>query len=229
MTQVQDKSKTLQVEESQSSELLPADDFVAKAVEKVQLDIDDAPFLNEDELPEESSPTDAIPSPRASSRKEEEPEEPPKKSKKKLIIIILIPVLLIIIGIVVYFLFLRPEPPSEPITVLVEPSQTAIVPKDFQITLDPFWTPFQKEDGSSVFLLSSFVLSTSEQKVSEEITAKMTTIRDAIYYYLISADPAYLLNSENAALIKSDMLDAINSYIVQGEVASVFFDSYITK
>ena len=109
---------------------------------KVALDIDDAPFLKEEEpevpeVPDEDEPPALEPGP-------SEAKASPKKSKKKLIIAAAALLLLVGGGGAGWWFFLRTPPPPPPPPIAPEvikgptPEKPA-APAEFVLTFAPFW------------------------------------------------------------------------------------------
>ena len=200
-----------------------AGDFDALAGQKVQLDIDDAPFLVE---PEEAPPVPAV-----SESGPPEPTEPKKRKISKKLIAALLVLLLAIIGAAVWFFVFRtpPPPPPQPEVIVVPTPKAPTGPKEFVTTLAPFWVPLVDDEGKNRFLVATFVLSTFDDPVNQEIQDNLVTLRDAIYYYLSNKDYHFLIDAANAETIRTDLLGTINNYIVQGELRNLYFDSYLMQ
>lgn len=205
-------------------------DFELTAKDKVQLDIDDAPFLLD---PEEETHPPAL----SGERPLPTTQAPPKKNKKKLLAVIVI-LTLVTVGIgtaVGLFVLKKTTPPpiqtaDTPPIVVVPPAPPAPpLPTEYNLKLDPFWVPVVTPTNEDRFMVGTFVLNTKDPVLYTEMQDKITTLRDAIYYYLKNKDFAFLLNSANAETIREDLVVAINHYLVQGELKNLYFDQYILQ
>lgn len=203
---------------------LAAGEFESLAGQKVQLDIDDAPFLlDPDDVPDVPATTDSQPPVPV--------EDKPRRNKKMLIAAVLI--ILLLVGGAIWFFVFRGAPdlvaPPEPPVIVVPTPKAPAVPRDFTTKLEPFWVPLTDDAGQSRFLVATFVLSTPEDQVNQEIQDKLVTLRDAIFYYLRNKDYLFLLDAANAETIRADLLGTINNYIVRGELRDLYFDSYLMQ
>lgn len=208
---------------------LDAGEFESLAGRKVQLDIDDAPFLldPEDEPAPPPAETDLnLPA--------ETAEAPPPRKKKRIFLLGAL-LLLALAGGVAAWLFLRsggpgtPPPDQPPVIVVPSHPEVPAGPTEMTTRLEPFWVPVTDAEGRQRFLVATFVLGTDNGLVHQEIEDKLITLRDAIYYYLCNKDYAFLLDADNAEAIRADILNTINNYTVQGEVNSLYFDNYLLQ
>jgi len=197
------------------------------SLRKVELDLDDAPFLVE----QESQPP---------AKTEEGPlqvkEEAPAPSKKKKLIIIAgaaALVLLLAIGAAVWWFFLRkpPPPPPEaikPEVIVVPTPKTPTAQPDNVKELAPFVIPRQTAKGAR-FLICKFSTVSQSPRVGMEIDHKLIPLRDALYYYLSSKSDEFLLDPANAATIKKDLSGVLNDYLTQGRIDDILFESYLNE
>lgn len=203
---------------------LAAGEFESLAGQKVQLDIDDAPFLLD--------PDDAPPPPATTESQPPVPAEPASGSSKKKLLLAA-GVFLLLVAAAVWFFVLRTPPdivaPPEPPVIVVPTPKGPSVPREFTIRLEPFWVPLTDTEGETRFLVATFVLSTPEDGINQEIQDKLVTLRDAIFYYLRNKDYRFLLDAANAETIREDLLGTINNYIVQGELKNLYFDNYLMQ
>lgn len=200
-------------------------EFESLAGQKVQLDIDDAPFL----LDPDDEPSD-LPAPLPDTA-----PVVPKSSrlKKKLLIIgAAVLVLLLIAAALAWFFFFKapPPPPAPEAPVIVVPSKVEpLLPKEYSLKLEPFWIPLQSQDGQPRFLVATFVIATENGLLYQEIEDKLFIVRDALFYYLRNKDYDFLTNPDNVETIRSDLCGSVNNYLVQGELNTLFFDSYLLQ
>ncbi len=192
--------------------------------EKVELDLDDAPFLDEEE--EEDS-----------GKKEEEEEEQKKEKKqdkqpgasKKWWIIAGIAVLLVFVAVFLFFFFGEKEPRTKKPEAKKEKKaeQPQEEPRE-SITLEKFQVAHETENGT-VFLNCRFTMNTNSSKLAWEINRKKTVLRDAIYYYLKKQDLIFLRDKQNADNLKKDLLSVVNQYLSNGKLSRLLIEEYFIK
>ena len=199
---------------------------------KVELDLDDAPFLQE-EKPE------IAPAPRG----ETAPAEPVDgaseggkgKGKKKLLILAAAGgvILLVAAAAVWWFMFRTPPPPPpeppKPDVVVVPSAPAAQSNPDIIKEFAPFVVPTHEEGGGTRFLVCKFSAIIKDPALSREIDQRMLSLRDAIYFYLRSKDDAFLRDARNGQQIKSDLLGVLNDYMAQGKIEDILFESYLNQ
>ncbi|MBQ9537102.1 MAG: flagellar basal body-associated FliL family protein [Desulfovibrionaceae bacterium] len=228
-TQVRQESAAPTVEVASEANL-PAQTEKSAAKSKVELDIEDAPFLKEE--------PSAAKAPDGSQPKEEEDEATlaKKKKKKRLIIIGAAALLVLIIAAVVAFFLLKGEPPAPPPpsveelkpNVIVVPSKPTVktlpdVVRDF----DLFIIPVGENTPTTKFLVCKFSAVSKSPAMNNELDHKMLVLRDAIYFYLRGKDPAFILDVSNAAELKHDLVDILNDYLQRAKLDDVLLDSYL--
>ena len=198
---------------------------------KVELDLDDAPFLQE-EKPE------TAPAPREVTAPAEPGEAAPEggkgKRKKLLLIAAIAGVVVLVAAAAVWWFMFRtpPPPPPEPPKpdVVVVPSAPAVqsnpdIVKEFAL----FVVPTHEEGGGTRFLVCKFSAIIKDPALTREIDQKMLSLRDAIYFYLRSKDDAFLRDAHNGQEIKSDLLGVLNDYMAQGKIEDILFESYLNQ
>ena len=219
--------ETTQVDDSP----LDVEDFASKATQKVTLDIDDAPFLVDEEPiapppveePEEASPT-VVEDNRAGVLR-----------KRKLLILTGLALLFIVIaGAASWFFFLREVPTVEEAapsaTVIVVPSPATITgPNELPITMQPFLVPQQDAQGRERFLRIQLSSVSPDETIIREVKEKNLVLRDAIYYYLRNKPHEYMLDPDNLPTIKEDLLDIINGYLGRGKLEDLFIENYLMR
>ncbi len=226
--------------EEESAEESAEENSSGKAAQKVDLDLDDAPFLEdedeEDDLPDEE-PED-LPSLE---------EEPAKKKRSPMLFVYIgiavIILLLAAIAVKVFFLDKpAPAPKEEPQLEEVleeeppppEPAEQAPPPPPEEpgvtlIRMEPFWVEQRDENGQVRFLVARFSLTTTDELVLAEYSRKKVTIRDAVYYYLKNKDLKFLSDKENGETLKKDLLLVINQYIAAGRFEKILFEDYLVR
>lgn len=189
---------------------------------KVELDLDDAPFLRE---PEEKPlpPVQRTSAPPAVVREE------PEKSKKKLVIGG-VAALIVAAAAVWWFVFRVPPPvvePPKPEVIVVKPPEAAPLDQDFIHELEPFWVPVRDNQGNMTFLVCRFSTIAKKEQVNTEIEQQLMTVRDAMYYYLRNKSLDFLLAAANREVIKKDLTSVVNSYLSRGQIEDVLVESYL--
>ena len=226
------------IEDSESGEDTQSSAPSSKAAQKVELDLDDAPFLEdedeEDDIPEEE--------PEELEALEEEPVE--KKSKTKLFIFIGIGVIILLLSVILVKLFFfdsaPPPPPEEPaveetmeeIPMEIPEETPPPPPEEPGVTLlrmDPFWIEQKDKDSRTRFLIARFALTTTDPQVVAEYGRKNLILRDAVYFYLKNKDLHFLSDEKNVEKLKKDLLMVINQYIVAGEFEKILFEEYLVR
>lgn len=219
----------------QDSEQNEVEDYAASAGSKVQLDVEDAPFLQE-EVP--AAPPVPVAEEKLAMPTETEAEQPVNtlgKKKRRLIVLGALAFCVVAAGVVGWFFLLKPVPPAvappqNPPTVIVVPSPDKITgPQEFQVAFDAFWVAQKADDGSTKFLQVRFTGITLSDKVAQEVADKMLTLRDAVYYYLRNKTHGFLTDSENVPVIKQDILSILNGYLAQGKMEDILIENYLVK
>lgn len=225
-------------EQSNTTELQSSEATVQNKNQKVQLDIEDAPFLLDSE--EEAVPLkdteEKVQSSenRILSKNQDQSEihRQRKLSKQKILAVTLS--IILIIFIIIWFLFFQSaQPLEEPTlpepTVVIVPSPEQITgPQEYKITFEPF-TVAQFSGNIIKFLEATFVGISKDEKVIKESKSKELVLRDAIYYYLSNKTHGYLIDPKNTLVIKQDLLDIVNGYLVSGKMEDILLENYIVK
>ena len=218
--------------EKQDLKEAPAKDELQVAVSpdtslrKVELDLDDAPFLTEQESPPPAKKEDA-----PLQTTEEAP--PPNKKKKLIIIAAAALVVVLVAAAAIWWFVLRtpPPPPPEPVKpeVIVVPTPKSPTAKSDSVKeLAPFVIPRQTAKGAR-FLICKFSTVSQSPRVGMEIDQKLIPLRDALYYYLSSKPDEFLLDPANAPTIKKDLGGVLNDYLTQGRIEDILFESYLNE
>ncbi|MCL2123911.1 MAG: flagellar basal body-associated FliL family protein [Desulfovibrionaceae bacterium] len=209
----------------------------AKTLPKVQLDIDDAPFLREKEPeapppPPEDAKADAPPE--ASSP----PAEDKAASKKKKLLIIGAAAFVLLLvggGGALWWFVIRtpPPPPPTPQVVVVPTPPKETAPAEFLIPIAPFWlelsSTLPRDQDKIFFLVCKFTAITKAESVNQEAQNKIIVIRDALYFYLKNKSYEFLTDPGNTQTIKNDLVSVINNYLSGGKVEDLLFERYLTK
>ena len=218
---------------------------------KVVLDIEDAPFLQENEPKPEPAKPLAV-EPEAELPAEEEVARPGRLqriknflfgSKKRLII--LVAVLVLVLGGAgggVFFLLSGPgtpkgeEPakgghdkPAPRVIVLNStlPVSQEPVPYMHLVLFEPFTVPMTGSEGETRFLSCTIAVGAETDAQRDELTGRMLQIRDALYYFLINR-PLTLLQSELATEhFKQDLVSVINEHLTIEKIRQIYLQDYL--
>ncbi len=205
----------------------------SRGAQKVELDLEDAPFLEEEE---EVKPEPAKPA--APVDLEAAPKEKQPLGKKKLIIIgAAALVLLLVIGLVVKFLFFKGK--SEPAAQHTEQTAnatehdnaTAPEPEkpEIQVRMEPFWVEQKAGPDEVRFLIVRILLGTKDPAIAKEFEMKLMSARNAVFYYLKNKDVHFLSDEENTEKLKAELLMVINQYVTDGKFDTLMFEEYVVK
>jgi flagellar FliL protein len=227
---VADKTRHKEAPVDDEVQVAENDDLIHK---KVQLDLDDAPFLQEKE--QAISPAEEGDSV-AQGLPEGAENTAPKQGigKKKLIILGGAAFLLVAALAAGWWFFLREPsrlPPEAAMPeVIVVPSKPATqAAPDHIREFSPFLVYHSDGAGDGRFLVCKFATLTKVQNLNREMDQKMLPLRDAVYYYLRSKTPEYLTNSGALPEIKKDLTAVINNYLTQGQIEDILFESYLNE
>ncbi len=216
-----------------------------KSLQKVELDLDDAPFLEEEEEEEE------IEEPEIEEQDLElEEDEPPFWKRKKILIILGSLILMLLLAAGGYFFVFSndtpaPAPASAPTpeptpttTETVTPTESADAtgtptppppPPEYLIEMDPFLIEQHDPQGSYRVLGLKFSTKTIDKGLLEEMKQKEVVLRDAVYYYLKNKDIVFLTNSKYSDTLKQDILTVMNQYLATGQLDSVLIEEYVVR
>lgn len=210
---------------------------------KVELDIDDAPFLEEEEeqaeepaqAPEET-PEEAPP-----PQKKEEEEAPKGRlaallaNKKKLALIggAALFVLIILPLALRFFLFSGEPPPPPPpgperiVTPATPPREDAPEGPKFLYQAEPFFLERRGSEGEIRFLRCRFSIPTDNPLLYAELMAKTIAVRDAIYYYLNNRPLSFITDNAAHTELKQDLISVINEHVSAEKVKELYIEEYL--
>jgi flagellar FliL protein len=212
--------------------------------DKVELALEDAPFL----LPEEEKAPPPPPPAAQSLSLSPEGDAPQKKkfgldlsgllANRKLVIAVVVALALLLAGGGGAWFLLRkkeaPPPPAPEVQKIVVPQQAAPPPEPAGpvqtiLTWEPFWVEQKDAKGNIRFLVVKFSAPTENQKLVFEAQAKKVTIRDAVYYYLKNKSLTFLTDAANAETLKKDILAIMNEYLSIGKLEDLLIENYLVK
>ncbi|WP_165066389.1 flagellar basal body-associated FliL family protein [Desulfovibrio sp. ZJ200] len=194
---------------------------------KVELDLDDAPFL----LDEPDAP--AVPEESEAPAVPQEAETAAAAPKKKKLLLLAGGGLLslLVLGAAAWWFFVPPPEPDAPKPeVIVVPSKPAVPARlEYVKEFAPFLVERPDGKGGSRFLICKFSALTRVPNLDKEMDQKMLSLRDALYYYLRSTDNDFLLAQENVQTIKKELTSVLNNYLTQGQIEDVLFERYLSE
>ena len=222
-------TKTKTAEGTLQMEVVPPTDN-----KKVELDLDDAPFLQKEEEPRKEPPARAASQPPA--KQAEAAPDAGKSRKRKILIAAAAAGVLLLLGAAAVWWFLLREPAAPPPPpanapqpqIITVPTQTAPPPSTESVkALDPFWVENKDVDGRSHFLIWIVSSVCDNGQAEQEIDQHLLVIRDAIYFYLRHKTFEAILDAKQAETMKKDLVYTINNYLTRYKAKDILFESYI--
>jgi len=205
----------------------------SRGAQKVELDLEDAPFLEEEE---EVKPEEPKPKAEVSLEQPKEEKKPLLAGRKKLIIGAAALLVLVAAALAVKLLFFKGKSspaPEKTAQNATKEAATATPPPapakpEFQVHMDPFWVE-QKQGDTVRFLIVRILLTTQDEGIAKEFQAKLPPARNAIFYYLKNKDVQFLADENNAEKLRSELLLVANQYVTDGKFDSLLFEEYVVK
>lgn len=219
---------------------------LTRANQKVELDLDDAPFLEDFE--EEAAATE--PKVFAEAQAEELALAPPQQESaflrllrdKRLHRLSLLVLLLALLGLTTTKFILprfefKPEEKAEikPVepeeapesTPLPAPPEPEVV--EHTIGLEPFWIEKVDSKGQVHFLHIKFAFTSLSPALEDEVKLKSLLLRDAIYYYLKNKDFTFLADTKNMEDLKADLVSVLNQYLGNDQLETIYVEKYLVQ
>jgi flagellar FliL protein len=207
---------------------------------KVELDVEDAPFLEDDEAPKEAEAAGPASAPEKEDASAPLAMESEKKGffadKKRLIVLGVVGAFILLAIPVGYLLFggkkAPPPKPVEPtriVTPSVPPREDAPAGAKFLFQVDPFFLERRGAEGEIRFLRCRFSIPTDNAALFGELKAKNIAVRDAIYYYLNNGPLVFLSSPEADILLKTDLISVINELLSAGKIQELFIEEYLVS
>ncbi|MCG8530565.1 MAG: flagellar basal body-associated FliL family protein [Desulfovibrionales bacterium] len=203
--------------------------------DKVELDLDDAPFLADDEEDEEADAPEAVDTDPFSNATQIADDPDKAAQKKRTLVLAGIALVAFAIMFSGWWVLKPAETPPKPVTRIVKKQKDAPVAplqeakETFEVAWEPFWVEQKNDKGEFRFLVCKFAVYTENEKLSWEAQNKKVTLRDAIFYYLRNKSLKDLSDKENVQLLKSDLLQVVNQYMGNGQFKDVFIENYLVK
>ena len=207
---------------------------------KVELDLDDAPFLEDIE---EKKPPPKEPPPKAP---EPQPAPQPDKKpgffarKKKLIIIAAAALVLLLAagGAALFFLGGGDKDPAPVLpdenVIIVQVNGTQPVMPELSVPahlveMDAFIVPHVGSEGEVRFFRFVLALPLEEAIQVQEVEARLVEVRGALYYYLSNRSLQFNTTEEDYATFKQDLVSVINEHLSAKKITDVYIlESLVT-
>jgi flagellar FliL protein len=206
-----------------------------RAMQKVELDLDDAPFLEEEV--EAPAAVEELPTAPPPQEFEETPAPPLWKNKK---ILIGAGGILVLLGLAVWWFFLRaappapppPPPPPPPVEEAPKPEEPAPppIPPDAFFPMDSFVV--EKKDpagGIKILTLKIKLVYKDDPKLAQELQAKRLILRDGLYYNLKNKSFANLTDKQSVDQLREELRAVVDNYLNAGQVDQVLFEELLVK
>lgn len=211
-------------------QILDQEPVAAKAAQKVALDLDDAPFLQDDLPADKRDLADKAPEPAKQGNAAPESSQKGKPSRK-----LIIPAVLasLILATAITFQLLKPAalPETDPLVAPLEevelPPHPPPQPAEHYAELEPFWVAFDQGDEVR-FLSLRMTLVTEDPILSLEIQRKNIILRDAAYYFLNNRPLPTVKRTEAADALKDDLLSVFNQHLSR-PLSGVLIEEYLVR
>jgi flagellar FliL protein len=205
-------------------------------LQKVELDLDDAPFLldDEEELELEDEPPPVV----ALEEVAETPEPGPSLLRNKWVLAGAGALLLLLLAGGSYVFFMPSYEPEltegmthetieeEPVAELPPPEPPKV---EHTITMDPFWVETTDTKGKVRFLHFKFAFVSLKPDLEEEVRQKSPVLRDAVYYYLNNKDYGFLADTKNIETLKGDIVSVLNQYLGNDQLKDIYVEKYLVR
>ncbi|QJB57952.1 flagellar basal body-associated FliL family protein [Pseudodesulfovibrio sp. zrk46] len=222
------------VEESGQPKAQLDDSEASRATQKVDLDLDDAPFLEDEDEEEEEIALEEEETPFVEEPLDSEGFDFKALLRNKLFLIFA-GVVVVLLAVIVFLLMREPEAPPPPPPPVEEIVQEEAAPEvveetpEILIRLDPFLIEQRDKDNKIRFLEVRIVVSTLEDGLARQFKQETYTIRNALYYYLKNKDLQFLSDKDNSDKLKKELLAIINQYMGFGQFETLLFEQYLVR
>lgn len=224
---------------------------------KVELDLDDAPFLEDDDAKPEKEAPEKSPAPAAPAAPATPGTQSPPKGentrqsflhrlladKKRLALAGGAFLFLLAAGIGVN-VFLGGDDAPPPVNAA--PPVAATAPTAVQLPegppqlpatptakhlmrFSPFWVEQKDAEGNIRFLSLTFSIPTDNDMLFAELVGKNIVLRDALFYYLSNRPLVTLQNETTMAALKADLMTVINEHTANGKVNDIFIENFLIQ
>ncbi|MFV0422553.1 flagellar basal body-associated FliL family protein [Oleidesulfovibrio sp.] len=230
-----------------TEELQPVDLSGGGSEEKVELDLEDAPFLmdddeEEEEAAEEESSAGSLDLDTGAASRKKAGFNAAALFRNRKVQIGAGAVLLLLIGLLTFLLWpsgdAEDSSVSQPVAkkkvvrkVGEEPPKKEEEPKkpEFVVAWEPFWVEQTDAEGKIRFLVCKFAAVTENERLSWEVGTKKVVLRDAIFYYLRNKSLLFLSDESNVDTLKTDLLAVVNQYLDNGQLQDLLIENYLVK
>lgn len=200
--------------------------------QKVELDLDDAPFLEEEEEEEEGKKPDKRPGKQDIEEKKEQKQKDAQSTawwKSKKTIFMAAGLLLLLLALLIWFIFFHksastPEKTQDPSPEQEAKQEESSKPEQINLEFKPFQIEYL-QDGQIRFLFCKLAFATNDV-LKWEIERKTMLLRDAIYYYLKNKKLTFLDNKDNVEQLKNDLLSVVNQFLSNGRIQQILLQEY---
>ena len=208
-----------------------------KALQKVELDLDDAPFLEEEPVPEPQAPE--LPTAPPPSEVEEPPAVP--LWKRKPVRLAGAGLLLVLVLLGTWFFILRPKPGEQPPPPVEEAApvpeappapvapETPPPPQEVALPLAPFLVEKTDDKGNTRLVTVKLKIIYKEERLGKELELKNFPLRDGLYYNLKNKTLHELTDKNNAEALRDELRGVVNNYMNSGQIETVLFDELLVK
>ncbi len=207
------------------------DSEASKATQKVDLDLDDAPFLEDEDEEEDDFIDEEDETPLHEEEEEKSGFDFAALLKNKLFLIF-VGVILLLIGVIIFLLLREPDapppPPPAPVEETLEEPVVEVAP-EILIRLDPFLIEQRDKDNKVRFLEVRVLVSTLDDGLARQFKQETYTVRNALYYYLKNKDLQFLSDKKNSDKLKKELLAIINQYMGFGQFETLLFEQYLVR
>ena len=219
---------------------------IPKGLQKVELDLDDALFLEFEEKEEEPEP-EPVPEPEDQAAPPAVQEQPaPARSRKKLLIFGVAAALCLLLGAGGAYFFMKsgteqPEEVAEPAPQPAEAEHADTAPhkstpenataKPVVLVAHPM-ARFQVEyvlADQIRFLTCRLVVTNITELMRLELETKSVLVRDGVYRYLKNAPLSFLDNPANSDKLKKDLAKVINQHMKSGQIDEILIEEYVVR
>lgn len=147
--------------------------------------------------------------------------EKEKKSNLRLIIIILLVVIILIVAASAYFLISGKN--IGDIKAMFESDE------EYTVHLDEFVTNLKNEDRGKNYLKIEVALMYTDKKMTPEIEANKSKIRDIILNDLRGKTSDEILEVEKTGELKKNILEKLNKSLGEGVIEEIYFTNLVVQ
>ena len=224
-------SSSQEAEDMQLDEM-EVDPKSSRAQKKVELDLDDAPFLDWSGDDEEAEETDPDASEEEEAGEREDDRSAP--SRRKWVLLGSVSGLLLL-GSALALIWMAKSPEST--VKSASRMQGGAAPETQgekqqaegkKLDLRPFWVEYKQGDRLR-YLHFEFALGLEQAGLAWEVKRKIPLLRDGVFYYLKNKGLAFLSEKENVRHLKEDLRGVINQSLSQGQIKDILIQEYVVE